>query len=107
MSDNQVQTDPFEGTAQYYSSFRPRIPHQVVDYIASRFNLDGKGTLLDIGCGTGLSTFALAPLFDKTVAFDADLAMLKEAKRREPRGFNIECSIVQIKTLQILKAHID
>jgi trans-aconitate methyltransferase len=43
-----------------------------------------------MGCGTGQSTFALAPLFEKTVAFDTDSEMLSEAARNEPDGLRIE-----------------
>ena len=82
--------DLFKGAAQYYSMYRPGLPIQVVEYLKKRYGLNGKGILLDMGCGTGQSTFALAPLFEKTVAFDVDAEMLSEAKEKEPYGLNIE-----------------
>jgi trans-aconitate methyltransferase len=80
----------FKGTAQYYSVYRPSLPEEVVIYIKEHFGLNHEGTLLDMGCGTGISTFALAPFFEKIVAFDTDLEMLNEAKKKEPEGFNIK-----------------
>lgn len=67
------------GTAKYYAKFRPIIPVEVVDYLKQKYNLDGSGVLLDIGCGTGISTRAFAPLFRKTIAFDPNQEMLDEA----------------------------
>jgi trans-aconitate methyltransferase len=90
VNENKLQANLFKGTAQYYAAYRPGLPKQVASHLKNRFNLDGNGTLLDMGCGTGLSTFALAHLFKKTVAFDIDIEMLKEAKLNEPKGLNIE-----------------
>lgn len=69
----------FAGTAKYYAKYRPKIPTEVVDYIKQKYNLNGDGVLLDIGCGTGISTKAFAPLFAKTIAFDPNREMLDEA----------------------------
>ncbi|MBU1013568.1 MAG: class I SAM-dependent methyltransferase [Bacteroidetes bacterium] len=90
MSNKKLQADLFKGAAQYYSAFRPGLPPQVAIHLKDRFNLDGRGILLDMGCGTGLSTFPLAPFFEKTIAFDTDEEMLNEAKKNEPLGFKIE-----------------
>ncbi len=81
--------DAFRGAAHYYASYRPGIPDEVVKYVRDRFRLDGSSTLLDMGCGTGLSTFAFAPLFRRTVAFDTDPEMLAEAQAKQPKGLEI------------------
>ena len=83
-------SDLFKGTAEYYAEFRPQIPQEVVDYLKERFKLDGEGTLLDLGCGTGQSTFALVSLLTKAVAIDPDADMLKQAARRTPKGLDID-----------------
>lgn len=90
MLNRKNQQEFFKGTAQYYSLYRPGLPEQVVEYVEKRFSLDQKGILLDMGCGTGISAFALAPFFEKVVAFDTDIEMLNEAKKKEPKGFDIE-----------------
>lgn len=90
MGNTQLQAHLFKGTAQYYAAYRPELPPQVASHLTARFGLDGRGTLLDMGCGTGQSTFAMAPLFEKTVAFDVDQEMLNEARQRQPKGLAIE-----------------
>jgi len=90
MDKNKLQADLFKGTAQYYAAYRPDLPIPVVNYLKNRFNLNGNGSFLDMGCGTGQSTFALASLFEKTFAFDIDEEMLKEARKNEPEGLNIQ-----------------
>lgn len=54
-----------------------------------------------MGCGTGLSTFALARLFEKTVAFDTDIEMISEAKRLQPNNLNIEWQLRSDKEITI------
>lgn len=90
MANTKLQAHLFKGAAQYYAVYRPGLPPQVASHLTARFGLDGRGTLLDMGCGTGQSTFALAPLFEKTVAFDIDEEMLSEAKSRQPTDLTIE-----------------
>ena len=80
----------FQGTAHHYATYRPGIPEEVVTYVRDLFELDGGSALLDMGCGTGLSTLAFAPLFTRTVAFDPDAAMLAEARARTPDSLHIQ-----------------
>jgi len=75
----RAELSPFEGTAEYYARYRPGIPDAVIEYLKSRFHLDGNGRALDLGCGTGQLTLALAPLFDHVVGLDPDPDMITEA----------------------------
>jgi trans-aconitate methyltransferase len=99
MTTSQPRSELFDGTAQFYAKYRPGLPSEVSEHLKSRFALDGSGTLLDMGCGTGQSTFALAPLFEKTVAFDTDREMLAEAGNNKPRDLKIEWQLRSDKDL--------
>jgi len=99
MNNNRPINELFKGTAQYYSKYRPTLPEEIAIYLKKCYNLDGKGVLLDMGCGTGLSTFALAGLFEKAIAFDTDNEMLSEAKRLQPTNFDIEWQLRSDKEL--------
>lgn len=71
----------FAGAAQYYR--RGRLPYAegLADVLADTLVLDGRGRLLDVGCGPGVVTLRLAHLFDQVVGLDPDPEMLVEGRR--------------------------
>ncbi|WP_175989457.1 hypothetical protein [Bacillus sp. Marseille-Q1617] len=46
----------FEGTAGYFSKYRPLYPSFLVRFLVNRFSLNGEKRMLDLGCGTGQLT---------------------------------------------------
>ncbi|MCW2933012.1 MAG: putative methyltransferase [Actinomycetia bacterium] len=71
----------FAGAAAYYE--RGRLPYApgLADVFARSLALDGKGRLLDVGCGPGTVALRLAPLFEAVVGLDPDADMLTRASR--------------------------
>ena len=67
--------------AERYHRYRPRYHHipfrKLYQHLGRRV-----GKALDVACGTGHSTLALAELAEQTVGLDISPAMLAEAKRR-------------------------
>jgi SAM-dependent methyltransferase len=74
----------YRGSAPHYARGRLAYPPQMIDAIRAALGLDGRGRLLDIGCGPGSLTIPLAPMFEEAVGIDADGAMVAEAARRAP-----------------------
>ncbi|WP_416668798.1 class I SAM-dependent methyltransferase [Egbenema bharatensis] len=72
----------FDGAQQYYVHYRPKYPPELYDRIAQGFNLNGKGKLLDLGCGTGLIALALRDRFEQVIGLDPDPEMLKQAQQQ-------------------------
>jgi ubiquinone/menaquinone biosynthesis C-methylase UbiE len=72
----------FEGAARQYAQYRTKYPPAVYEKLAQIFNLNGRGQLLDLGCGPGLIAISLQNLFEEVVAIDPDPEMLKEAKQQ-------------------------
>lgn len=71
----------FEGAAPYYRQGRkPYAPH-LADALAAHLDLDGRGRLLDVGCGPGTVALLFAHLFESVVGLDADPGMIAEARR--------------------------
>lgn len=75
----------FAGAAAYYE--RGRLPYApgLADAVASQLALDGRGRLLDVGCGPGIVALLLAPRFEAVVGLDPDADMLEAAARSAVR----------------------
>lgn len=71
----------FAGAAPYYE--RGRLPYSpaLADVFEHAVGLDGRGRLLDVGCGPGTVARRLAHLFEAIVGLDPDAGMLAEAER--------------------------
>ncbi|WP_416980395.1 class I SAM-dependent methyltransferase [Streptomyces sp. T028] len=75
----------FQGSAIHYE--RGRLPYApgFGEALAGMLGLDGRGRLLDVGCGPGIVTLPLARFFTEAVGLDPDEDMLAEAARRAGR----------------------
>lgn len=62
----------YAGSATHYASGRMPYPPELAGAVRDALGLDGGGRLLDLGCGPGSLTMLLAPLFEATVAVDAN-----------------------------------
>jgi SAM-dependent methyltransferase len=73
-----VTYDPtiYRGAAAHYRMGRPPYSAQLEPFLTRELALDGTGRLLDAGCGPGILTVRLAPLFGETVGLDPDVDML-------------------------------
>jgi SAM-dependent methyltransferase len=78
-----VRYDPsfYEGAAVHYRRGRPPYSPQLEALLAEELGLDGRGRLLDVGCGPGILTVRLAHLFEGAVGLDPDPAMIAEGRR--------------------------
>jgi SAM-dependent methyltransferase len=70
------------GSAPYYVRGRPPYAPGLADALRRILALDGQGRLLDVGCGPGVVTLPLAPLFTEAIGIDPDPGMLAEGARR-------------------------
>jgi ubiquinone/menaquinone biosynthesis C-methylase UbiE len=75
----------FAGAAGYYEQGRLPYAPGLADAIAHSLALDGRGRLLDVGCGPGTVALRLAPLFEAVVGLDPDAEMLAQASRSAVR----------------------
>ena len=60
MADLEFRRDLYRGIAHDYDQFRVPYPRSLIDDLAERSGATGRGRLLDLACGTGQVTFALA-----------------------------------------------
>lgn len=76
----------FTDAAQYYTKYRPKYESEFFDYIIDSFKLDGKGRLLDLGCGTGQLAIPFAKNFEEVIGLDPEKGMLEEAKKEAKKA---------------------
>jgi ubiquinone/menaquinone biosynthesis C-methylase UbiE len=71
----------FEGCAPYYDQGRPPYAPGLADALRDALGLDGRGRLLDVGCGPGKVALLVAHLFEEVVGLDPDRGMIAEGER--------------------------
>lgn len=71
----------FAGTATHYVQGRLPYAPRLVETLAETLGLEGRGRLLDVGCGPGVIALRCAHLFERVVGLDPDPDMLAEAAR--------------------------
>ena len=72
----------FAGTAGYYVKFRVPYPQSLLKGLRERAGVTGAGRLLDLGCGPGRLTLALAPYFREVWAIDMEPEMVDAARQQ-------------------------
>lgn len=76
------EPDAYVGLARHYSVGRPPYSAELAEVLRRELRLDGRGRLLDVGCGPGVLAIELAPLFDEVLALDPAADMLHDGARR-------------------------
>ena len=72
----------FAGAAPYYARYRLPYPAELIADVVAHYALDGRGRLLDLGCGPGTLTLPLAPHFESVLALDINTEMVDEGRRQ-------------------------
>ncbi|QLL33668.1 hypothetical protein HG536_0E05790 [Torulaspora globosa] len=67
--------------ANNYQSFRPTYPPSLYECIMQYHRLT-RGTVVDIGCGTGIATFPLLKYFEKVIGCDPSAKMIQNAEEQ-------------------------
>lgn len=79
--DDKINSNRFLGFAQLYENNRPTIPNQACDIVLNY--LEHKpNQIVDLGCGTGLSTMVWLDRCNNIIGIDPNEEMLSIAKRK-------------------------
>lgn len=72
----------YAGSAPYYALGRLPYAPGLANVLATALDLDGRGRMLDVGCGPGILSLRFAHLFPEVIGVDPDPGMLAEARQR-------------------------
>src|SRR6516165_393405 len=75
-------TDEFGRQAQTFDIWAEKTDDQVADRFRTALAQAGQGNVLDVACGPGVVTAAIAPGAASVMAFDATEQMLEKARAR-------------------------
>lgn len=84
-----MTSDPWTDLAEDYAAYRLGYSNELYDTIA-QFGLRRGATILDVGCGTGLSSAPFAANGFPVTGVDPSAAMLAKAKERIPNAVFVE-----------------
>lgn len=111
-----MTTDPKErfdsdDISMKYAKFRPVYPPNVSEVIVSYMKSKGNDVALDVGCGSGQSTFLLCESFKKVIGLDISKTQLEQAKLKcadvFPQVSNVEFIIGDAHNLPIETSSVD
>lgn len=80
--DLSANAERFAGFADCYDAYRPKPPQVIVDILAQLAQVERPRLVVDLGCGTGLSTLIWAARAEEVVGVDpsADMRVQAEAQ---------------------------
>ncbi len=73
-------TERFTGLAQLYSQHRPSYPNAALDFIISHCQLNEQSILVDVGCGTGISSRSFAERGIPVIGIEPNAEMRQQAQ---------------------------
>lgn len=79
MTTNKEPTSRFTGLAEAYALYRPSYPVEAIDYIVDSCDLDDQSLVVDVGCGTGISSRLFAERGIKVIGVEPNSDMRQQA----------------------------
>lgn len=80
--DLQPNADRFTGFADKYNAYRPQPPIVVIDILTQLAQMDRPKLVVDLGCGTGLSTRIWADRAEEVIGVEPSADMRREAESK-------------------------
>jgi SAM-dependent methyltransferase len=77
---NQNPLSRFNGLANVYAHSRPDYPRDLIDFLVACCSLDGDSLIVDVGCGTGISSRLFAVRGIPVIGIEPNQEMRKTAE---------------------------
>jgi len=80
MPSDYRPTERFSGLAGLYSQYRPDYPAAALEFVFSRCGLNDRSVLVDVGCGTGISSRLFAVRGVQVIGIEPNADMRQQAE---------------------------
>lgn len=84
-------SDQYGGLADMYDAYRPRTPKIIPDILTQLVQVERPNLVVDLGCGTGFSTFIWAKCAKQVIGVDRsdDMRRVAEMKKKKLKAKNV------------------
>jgi ubiquinone/menaquinone biosynthesis C-methylase UbiE len=89
MGNLKLNADRFKGFADIYDSARPKCPEKVIELIL-KYLSKKPSAVVDLGCGTGLSTRIWSDVSDRVIGLEPSTDMISVARKKSNCLKNLE-----------------
>lgn len=105
--DWKKESEMFDQTAEYYDTFRPSYPVEIIDKIISATNVNSHSKLLEIGAGSGKATILFMPHNLKIHCVEPGENLVRKGRIKFDKTDNIEFEVGRFEELDLLPKQYD
>jgi SAM-dependent methyltransferase len=93
-SSHQSPLERFTGLADIYAQYRPTYPDQAIGFILSHCQLKAGSIMVDVGCGTGISTRLFANKGLRMIGIEPNDEMRQQAEKDSKSIGNVSANFL-------------
>lgn len=105
--DMRKESEMFDRTADYYDTFRPSYPMEIVDKIISTTNIDDNSKLLEIGSGSGKATELFAGKNLNIYCVEPGENLVRNGRNKFSKFNNIKFEVARFEELDLTPEQYD
>lgn len=105
--DWKKESEMFDRTAEYYDTFRPSYPMEIIDKIISITNVNEHSKLLEIGAGSGKATTLFEPYNLNIFCVEPGENLVRNGRIKFSKFDNIKFEVGRFEELDLLSKQYD
>lgn len=105
--DFRKESEMFDQMAEYYDTFRPSYPGEIIDTIINTTRVNRNSKILEIGSGSGKATALFAPYDFDIYCIDPGENLVKNGRIKFSRFKNVKFEVARFEELELLPDQFD